>query len=231
MKISEKPSPCPIGRLYSPMLESAIRLAARGHYHQFRKRNRDAIICDGEVGKLANDCIPYVTHLMGTTLILARLGCRDTVLAAAFLHDYLEDVPDVDGCESIREATSDEVVHLVRAVTENKRRDQAESLTWETRKREQVANIDHMAVDAVLIKAADLYHNLQSLVVDLEQASEPSQIWRRLHADPERQLWYFTSVVAATRRRLGDHPLTRDLSAILGMLLEFLPTTAYTPAD
>ncbi len=39
---------------------------------------------------------------MGTMTILARLGAPDEVLAAAALHDYLEDVPDPDGRENPR---------------------------------------------------------------------------------------------------------------------------------
>ena len=71
------------GPLFSPMLEAAVRLAARGHYHQFRKRSPDKPTCGQGDGPLPSSCVPYVTHLMGTMCILARTGACDETLAAA----------------------------------------------------------------------------------------------------------------------------------------------------
>ncbi|HSN57688.1 MAG TPA: HD domain-containing protein, partial [Candidatus Sulfomarinibacteraceae bacterium] len=107
--------------LYSPLVEAAIRLAARGHYNQFRKRAPDTSKPTSGELPLSDDHIPYITHLMGTVCILARLGAADRVLAAAALHDYLEDVPDPDGPSRIRALAGDEVLELVLAVTEDKR--------------------------------------------------------------------------------------------------------------
>jgi (p)ppGpp synthase/HD superfamily hydrolase len=76
----------PGGALFSPLLEAAVRLAARGHYHQFRKNLTDE---EGETpgGDFLPDRVPYIAHLMGAMCILARVGVRDEVLAAAILHD------------------------------------------------------------------------------------------------------------------------------------------------
>jgi hypothetical protein len=200
------------------MIESAVRLAARGHYHQFRKRN------DGSEGAavpdtpLPADLVPYITHLMGTMSILARLGASDEVLAAAALHDYLEDVPDPDGRRRIREVTSSEVLELVLAVTENKRPELDREETWEIRKREQLADIATMSIGAVLIKGADMLHNLLSLEKDLAETDVRTAVWDRFNAPQDLQLWYFSSVLDALRRRLGDHPLVAELAAAVHRL-------------
>ena len=211
-----QPEPEPVAapmRLYSPLVEAAVRLAAKGHYHQFRKSPLDHPCCDKAESPLPDGCIPYVTHLMGTALILARLGVRDEVLAAACLHDYLEDVPDPEGARTIREAVGDDVLSLVLAVTENKRRDRKESETWEVRKQEQVQRLRQAPAEAVLVKSADLLHNLHSLLSDLRGAARPGQVWERLTAGPDRQLWYFGAVLDAARERLVDHPLLDELTA------------------
>lgn len=200
------------GGLFSPLLEAAIRLAARGHYHQFRKTN-DEPTGPGTDSKLFPDRVPYIAHLMGTVCILARLGVRDEVLAAAALHDYLEDVPDPDGRESIRSALGKDVLRLVEAVTEDKRRGSDLAGTWEVRKLEQVDQVAHMPEEAVLIKAADVLHNMQSLLSDLAAADDSSAVWEPFNAGPDRQLWYFEALTTAVKRRLGAHPLTRDLRA------------------
>ncbi len=167
---------------------------------------------------LPETCVPYITHLMGSMCILARLGARDEVLAAALLHDYLEDVPDPDGRQTIRRAVGPEVLDLVLEVTEDKRDDVADSETWEIRKREQVARIDAMSDDAVLIKAADMLHNVQTLLTDLDATDRTTTVWERLNAGPDRQLWYFTAVLDAAERRLGEHPLVRELASAVDTL-------------
>ena len=209
------------GALFSPLLEAAVRLASRGHYHQFRKHAADED-GGGPSGDFLPDRIPYVAHLMGTMCILARLGARDEVLAAAILHDYLEDVPDPDGRENIRAALGDEVLSLVLEVTEHKRRDIDESDTWLIRKREQLEHIEGMPREAVLIKAADVLHNVLSLLADLEAADEPQTVWTPFNAGPDRQLWYFKGVADAVERRLGDHPLVEELRGSVDRLRPFI---------
>ena len=202
----------------SPMIEAAVRLAAQGHYHQFRKRDDPDAAVAAPGKPLPDDHIPYITHLMGTRTILARLGAPDEMLAAAALHDYLEDVPDPDGRRRIRDLTNDEVLDLVLAVTENKRPGSSQGETWEIRKREQLNGIETMPLDAVLIKGADMLHNLLSLEIDLDEAADPSLVWNRFNSPEEKQLWYFTSTLDAIRLRLGDHPLVTELAEVIGRL-------------
>jgi hypothetical protein len=205
------------GRLFSPLLEAAVRLAARGHYNQFRKHVEDPLGGSPD-GYSLPDKVPYITHLMGTMCILARLGVRDEVLAAAAVHDYLEDVPDPDGREKIRQTLGDEVLSLVLEVTENKRRGLDQADTWEIRKREQLSHLTRMPEEAVLIKAADVLHNVQSLTLDLEAATDAGDVWQHFNAGPERQLWYFESITDAIRERLGGHELSENLRVAVDRL-------------
>ena len=198
--------------LYSDVLERAARLAARGHYHHFRKR--DAGAADPPAGSpIAEDCVPYMTHLTGVMCILARIGASEKVLAAALLHDYIEDVSDPQAHTTVEAAVGREVLDLVLEVTEDKRAEQKETDTWETRKREAIDHIAVMSSDGALLKAADLLHNLLSLVHDLENSDDVNVVWGRFNAGPDRQLWYSRSVLEALRRRLGsEHVLVRELS-------------------
>jgi (p)ppGpp synthase/HD superfamily hydrolase len=211
----------PQGELFPPLLEAAVRLAARGHYNQFRKSAEDPA-GDNPSGSFLPDRVPYVSHLMGTMCILARLGVRDEVLAAAVLHDYLEDVPDPDGRENLRLVLGDEVLSLVLEVTEDKRRNLDETDTWEIRKREQLDHVAHMTPDAVLIKAADVLHNMQSLALDLEAAEDTDAVLNHFNAGPDQQLWYFESVTDKVEERLGSHVLSRELRAAVARLRSVL---------
>jgi (p)ppGpp synthase/HD superfamily hydrolase len=155
---------------------------------------------------------------MGSMCILARIGADDRVLAAALLHDYLEDVPDPDGAETIRRAVGDQVLDLVLAVTEEKRPERDDSETWEERKRGQIDRIGTMHLDAVLIKTADLLHNVESLLIDLDAAERHHTVWNRLNAGPDRQLWYFESVLDAVQKRFDDHILVTELERAIDRL-------------
>lgn len=211
-----------IGGLFSPMLERALRLAARGHAGQFRKgRGED---CGGSGPPLPEGCIPYITHVVGTALILDRLGMPEEVVVAGLLHDYLEDVPDPEGPAQLERRFGSAVLELVLAVTENKRRGEDAAATWRERKEDQLARLDTAPAAAVTIKGADALHNARSLLLDLQASSDHSLVWERFNAGPEDQLWYLSSVAGLVRRRLApDHPLAlaleaaaRDLAAAVG---------------
>ena len=104
------------------------------------------------------------------------------------------------------------------AVTEDKRPNRARGETWELRKLEQIAEIESIPRDAVLIKGADVLHNLLSLDFDLREASDPRLVWGRFNAPKEKQLWYFSSILDAVRLRLGDHQLTSELAEVIRLL-------------
>lgn len=210
--------------LFSALLESAARLATRGHFHQFRKRGLETPPCEPGRNPLDEGCIPYVSHLVGVVGILARLGAGDEVLAAALLHDYVEDVPDADGRRSIEQAVGTRVLKLVLEVTEDKRMGLDERETWDQRKKEQIDHVAEMSDGAVLIKAADLLHNLGSMVYDLDRAAVPAMVWDRFNAPPQRQLWYFRTLLGAISARLGeDHALCLELENLIARMTDLQP--------
>jgi hypothetical protein len=146
------------------------------------------------------------------------------VLAAALLHDYLEDVPDADGRRSIEQGVGTRVLRLVLEVTEDKRTDRDERETWDQRKKEQIDHVAEMSDGAVLIKAADLLHNLGSMVYDLDRAAVPALVWDRFNAPPQRQLWYFRTLLGAISARLGEgHSLCRELENLIARMTDLQP--------
>ena len=115
------------------------------------------------------------------------------------------------------------VAAVVLTQAPESRRGSEDYLAWELRKREQVARVKVMPEDAVLVKAADVLHNVQSLLADIQRTDDLASVWRPFNAGPRRQLWYFESVSEAVGRRLGDHPLSRELRAAVSCLRTALP--------
>lgn len=85
-------------------------------------------------------------------------------------------------------------------------------------KHEQLAEVETMPFDAVLIKGADMLHNLLSLEIGLNEAADPGLVWNRFNSPEEKQLWYLTCTLDAIRLRLGDHPMVTDPAAVVGRL-------------
>lgn len=102
---------------------------------------------------------PYFNHLAEVAHLVAEATAgRDAhVIAAAYLHDTVEDVGVT--AEELRAAFNDDVAALVLEVTDDK------SLAKAERKRLQIVNAPHKSDRAKLIKLADKTSNLRALVL------------------------------------------------------------------
>jgi GTP pyrophosphokinase len=104
---------------------------------------------------------PYITHPLAVAHILADLEQDPVTIAAAFLHDLVEDA-DVTR-EEIAEKFGEEVARLVEGVTK------LSQLTFISREERQAENFRKMFVAMgedfriIIIKLADRLHNMQTL--------------------------------------------------------------------
>lgn len=125
------------------LILNAASFAAERHRQQRRK---DA------------DASPYINHPLALADILAREGGVEdaTVIAAALLHDTVEDTET--SIEEIEDRFGKRVASIVAEVTDDK------SLPKEERKRLQVVKSATKSQGAKLVKLADKTANLRDLV-------------------------------------------------------------------
>lgn len=166
---------------WTPLLERAIRTAAILHRHQQRKAT----------------AIPYLTHPVAVAWILREHGWSDeTTLAAALLHDVLEDTAGT--VESLLAEFPAEVVRLVQLLSERKTDTDGHPLSWEDRKRDHLVTLRMAPISARAIALADKLHNLETIQFDLQLGVD---VWSRFNAPRDRIIWYHTAMVECCEQR------------------------------
>ena len=124
---------------------------------------RKAYVFAGQAhkGQVRRSGEPYLSHPLEVTALLADMRLDRTTLAAALLHDVLEDTETTSA--GLREAFGKEVAGLVEGVTKISRLQEvsAEARRAETLRKIILAMTDDIRV--IFIKLADRIHNLKTL--------------------------------------------------------------------
>jgi GTP diphosphokinase / guanosine-3',5'-bis(diphosphate) 3'-diphosphatase len=161
------------------LVTRAFRVAATAHEGQ-QRRSGD----------------PFITHPVGVAKICVELRLDEETIAAALLHDVVEDT-EID-IETIRDEFGAEIAALVDGVTKLTR------VQFQTREQAEAENYRKMVVAmaedvrVILIKLADRLHNLRTI----EYLGKQKQIQKSKEA---------LEVYAPLAHRLGIHALKWEL--------------------
>jgi GTP pyrophosphokinase len=141
-------------------------------------------------GKFRRSGEPYISHPVEVAIILAEMQLDQETVAAALLHDVVEDTETT--MEDLRELFGDRIVRLVDGVTKLGRIRWAAETDQAVREKERqaeslrkmfLAMVDDVRV--VLIKLADRLHNMRTLehmprAKQLRSAKETMEIYAPL---------------------------------------------------
>jgi guanosine-3',5'-bis(diphosphate) 3'-pyrophosphohydrolase len=162
-RLALAPAPAPV-LAGTPLVRRAYAFAEQAHRGQRRK--------DGQA---------YISHPVRVARVLAGLGYDDDVLAAALLHDVVEDTPAT--IAELRRAFGARVAELVGCVSEDP------DLSGEERKRAYRESV-RVAPDAArAICAADKVCNLDDLCT--AAATEDHLVLQRFHGGLHAQVQRF----------------------------------------
>lgn len=176
----------------SPLIKDALYFSARAHDGQYRK--------GGDV--------PYIVHPVLVALLVSEYVEDEKIIAAALLHDVLEDCPSVLK-KDIENACGRDVGNLVEEVSFL----EEDVKEWKEKKERYLEKIRTVSDDALLIIAADKMANMKAYFEAL--ASQPEKVAALFKADPEEYRWYYGEVFAVLEGRLRGNPIVVDYSALL----------------
>lgn len=142
----------------SLLLKRALDQAAVWHREQTRK--------------YPNVDVPYVSHLAGVAIVLARHDFDEEVVAAGALHDVIEDQGVTR--EELTRRFGERVSALVWHVTE-----QDKTLPWEERKRRYLDAFPKKPWEAQAITLADKIDNFESIIVCAADHGDPWAMFKR----------------------------------------------------
>lgn len=154
---------------------------------------------------------PYIVHPMEAVEIVATMTADQELLAAAALHDTVEDT-DVT-VEQIREEFGDRIADLVAAETDilpaeaaDGKADAAgndEASTWHARKRAAIDRLAGASRDAKIVALGDKLSNMRAIARDY--AVEGDDFWNIFHVkDPASHAWHYRGLLESLRELEGS---------------------------
>ena len=145
---------------YSPILEPLLRtVRANNPKEDFDLIQRAFVVAEqSHRGQKRKSGDPYITHPVAVATILAELGLSGTTLAAALLHDTVEDTPYT--LADLKADFGPEVAMLVDGVTKLDKVSFGEAAQSETVRKMVVAMAKDIRV--LMIKLADRLHNART---------------------------------------------------------------------
>jgi (p)ppGpp synthase/HD superfamily hydrolase len=170
------------------IVENAARIAVIAHKEQKRK--------DGDT--------PYVVHPFMVAFTLARYGFRNEVVAAALVHDVLEDTDFPE--DELREAIGEETFAIVQAVTNDP------ALEWEAQRMRYIETVRNGPDGALAVSLADKLHNMKNLLT--AHAEQGPALWSRFNRGKEKKLWFEESMLAMLKET-WKHPMIDEYEELI----------------
>ena len=164
-----------MAKIDTGIVDKAVRFAAEKHSGSPRKGSE----------------VPYIVHPMEAAAIVAGITGDQELIAAALLHDTLEDTGTT--YEELAEAFGKRVADLVAGESEDKQAGKPAKETWKDRKQKTIDELKEAGYESKLLVLADKLSNIRAMERDLEEKGD--KLWDRFNQkDPRMHAWYYGSI-------------------------------------
>lgn len=140
--------------LWTEKTERALNKAAELHDGQHRKGDRQ---------------LPFITHPIAVASIVSKFTDDDDIVAAALLHDTIEDTAYTR--EEMQKDFGDSITEIVLGVTIPEAHE-GEPHTWTSDRTRYIENLKKASMESAMVAAADKIHNFNSVLEDYSGKEE-----------------------------------------------------------
>ena len=184
--------------LNTELLDRAIIFAVRAHAGTERR------------GK----GFPYIVHPMEAVEIVATMTPDQELLAAAALHDTVEDT-DVT-VDQLRAEFGDRIADLVAAESDAFVEGVSDEDSWHARKQAAIDRLAKAPHDAKMVALGDKLSNMRAISRDY--AVQGDALWNLFHAkDPKDHEWHYRGL-ADSLRELQDTFAFREFESLINQV-------------
>ena len=154
---------------------------------------------------------PYIVHPMEAVAIAATITPDQEILAAAALHDTVEDT-DVT-VNQIRSEFGDRIASLVASETDAVMEGKTENESWHDRKQAAIDRLSKVSRDAKIVAMGDKLSNMRAIARDY--AVQGDALWNLFHVnDPKDHEWHYRGL-ADSLRDLDDTFAFREFEDLI----------------
>ena len=159
------------------LLDRAITFAVKAHQGMERK------------GK----GFPYIVHPMEAVCIVATMTNDQELLAAAALHDVIEDTDTT--ADDLKKEFGERVAMLVEAESDDKTGG-SKADTWHQRKQDTLDRLRNADLDIKIVALGDKLSNMRAIAYDYAVLGD--ELWNRFTVkDPAEHAWRYHALAEA----------------------------------
>ena len=159
------------------LLDRAITFAVKAHQGMERK------------GK----GFPYIVHPMEAVCIVATMTNDQELLAAAALHDVIEDTDTT--ADDLKKEFGERVTMLVEAESDDKTGG-SKAETWHQRKQDTLDRLRNADLDIKIVALGDKLSNMRAIAHDYAVLGD--ELWNRFTVkDPAEHAWRYHALAEA----------------------------------
>ena len=139
---------------------------------------------------------PYIVHPMEAVEIVATMTKDQELLAAAILHDTVEDTNVT--VDQIRDEFGDRVADLVASESDEMPAGVSEEDSWHARKQAAIDRLSNASHDAKIVALGDKLSNMRAIARDY--AEQGDKLWNIFHTnDPKEHEWHYRGLADALK--------------------------------
>lgn len=137
---------------------------------------------------------PYIIHPMEAMAIVATITTDSELLAAAALHDVVEDTDHT--VEDIRAEFGDRIASLVASESDIEIAGMCEEDSWHARKQAAISRLAAASRDAKIVAMGDKLSNMRIIARDYDEIGD--RLWQRFHTtDPKEHEWHYRGLAGS----------------------------------